>query len=72
MGREPVPAFVAVGANLGDARATVLQAFEDLGQLPHTRLRARSRLGMRPCWRPACRPSWRRGWRDRRRGRTER
>ena len=44
MGREPVPAFVALGANLGDARATVLQAFEDLGQLPHTRLRARSRL----------------------------
>jgi len=42
--REPVSAFVALGANLGDARATVLQAFEDLAQLPHTRLRARSRL----------------------------
>ena len=44
MNREPVPAFVALGANLGDARATVLQAFEDLGQLPLTRLQARSRL----------------------------
>lgn len=44
MRREPVPAFVALGANLGDARATVLQAFQDLGQLPHTQVRARSRL----------------------------
>jgi len=44
LNREPVPAFVALGANLGDARATVLQAFEDLGQLPLTRLQARSRL----------------------------
>ncbi|MFM8864378.1 MAG: 2-amino-4-hydroxy-6-hydroxymethyldihydropteridine diphosphokinase [Limnohabitans sp.] len=44
MRRDPVTAFVALGANLGNARATVLQAFEDLGRLPHTRLLARSRL----------------------------
>jgi 2-amino-4-hydroxy-6-hydroxymethyldihydropteridine diphosphokinase len=42
--RDPVTAWVALGANLGDARATVLQAFEDLAQLPQTRLIARSRL----------------------------
>ncbi len=44
MRRDPVTAWVALGANLGDARATVLQAFEDLTQLPQTRLIARSRL----------------------------
>ena len=44
MRRDPVTAWVALGANLGDARATVLQAFEDLAQLPQTRLIARSRL----------------------------
>ncbi len=44
MCRDPVTAWVALGANLGDARATVLQAFEDLAQLPQTRLIARSRL----------------------------
>lgn len=44
MRRDPVTAWVALGANLGDARATVLQAFEHLAQLPQTRLIARSRL----------------------------
>ncbi len=44
MRRDPVTAWVALGANLGDARATVLQAFEDLAQLPQTRLIACSRL----------------------------
>ncbi len=33
-----VLAFVAVGANLGEAQATVLQAIEDLASLPQTRL----------------------------------
>lgn len=33
-----VLAYVALGANLGDARATVLQAVNDLSQLPNTRL----------------------------------
>ncbi len=44
MRRDPVTAFVALGGNLGDARATVLQAFQDLAGLPQTRLMARSRL----------------------------
>jgi 2-amino-4-hydroxy-6-hydroxymethyldihydropteridine diphosphokinase len=42
--REPVTAWVALGANLGDARQAVLQAFEALENLPDTRLAARSRL----------------------------
>jgi len=42
--RDPVTAFVALGANLGDARATVLRALDDLATLPQTRLQARSRL----------------------------
>ena len=42
--REPVTAWVALGANLGDARQAVLQAFEALGMLPGTRLTGRSRL----------------------------
>lgn len=37
-------AFVAVGGNLGDARATVRRALDDLATLPRTRLRARSSL----------------------------
>ena len=44
MRRDPVTAFVALGGNLGDARASVLQAFRDLTDLPQTRLIARSRL----------------------------
>ena len=44
MGRDPVTAFVALGANLGDARAAVGRAFEALAGLPGTRLMARSRL----------------------------
>lgn len=39
-----VPAYVAVGANLGDALATVQQAFARLADLPRSRLVARSRL----------------------------
>lgn len=35
---RPVPAYVALGANLGDARRTVRQAVQDLGRLPQTRL----------------------------------
>lgn len=33
-----VTAYVALGANLGDARAAVAQALHDLGTLPHTQL----------------------------------
>lgn len=39
-----VRAFVALGANLGDAAATVRAAFDALDALPHTRLVARSPL----------------------------
>lgn len=42
--REPVTAYVALGANLGDAASTVAAAFEALDGLPDTRLRARSHL----------------------------
>jgi 2-amino-4-hydroxy-6-hydroxymethyldihydropteridine diphosphokinase len=35
--RAPVEALVAIGANLGNARASVMQAIEALGQLPRTR-----------------------------------
>lgn len=34
----PVTAFVALGANLGDARATLRQALHDLANLPQTQL----------------------------------
>lgn len=39
-----VRAFVAIGANLGDARETVERAMVDLGALPKTRIKARSSL----------------------------
>ena len=42
--REPVSAWVALGANLGDARHAVLDALQSLSRLPQTRLIARSRL----------------------------
>ena len=37
-------AFIALGSNLGDARATVLQAIQDMGQLPDTTLLKHSSL----------------------------
>ena len=37
-------AFVALGANLGDARQTIEDAFERLAALPRTRLAGRSSL----------------------------
>ena len=42
--REPVTAYVAVGANLGDAQRTVLDSLAALGRLPGTRCTGRSRL----------------------------
>lgn len=42
--REPVTAYVGLGANLGDAAATVLEALAALGRLPQTRLLQASRL----------------------------
>ena len=44
MRRDPVTAFIALGANLGDPQVAVLRAFEALASLPETRLMARSRL----------------------------
>lgn len=46
----PVSAFVALGANLGDAAATVRQAITDLGTLPQTRLVRASRLYRSAPW----------------------
>ena len=42
--REAVTAWVALGANLGDAQATVRQALRDLQALPHTTVVAASSL----------------------------
>jgi 2-amino-4-hydroxy-6-hydroxymethyldihydropteridine diphosphokinase len=42
--RPTVTAYIALGANLGDARATVLQAMPALGALRGTRLVQRSAL----------------------------
>ena len=42
--RQSVTAYVALGANLGDARKAVLRAFDALAQLPATRLIQRSQL----------------------------
>jgi 2-amino-4-hydroxy-6-hydroxymethyldihydropteridine diphosphokinase len=39
-----VPAYVAIGANLGDARASVETAFDRISELPRSRVIARSRL----------------------------
>jgi len=43
-GRPPVPAFIGLGANLGDARATLQAALTALAALPHTTLRECSSL----------------------------
>ncbi len=42
--REPVTAYVALGANLGDAVATVRQAMDDLAAIDGVRLLRRSSL----------------------------
>lgn len=47
---EPVAAFVALGSNLDDPRIQVERGFDTLSTLPHTRLRARSRLFRTPPW----------------------
>ncbi|WP_293781247.1 2-amino-4-hydroxy-6-hydroxymethyldihydropteridine diphosphokinase [uncultured Oxalicibacterium sp.] len=39
-----VPAYIGIGANLGDAQATVTEAITRLDSLPHTCLTARSSL----------------------------
>ena len=42
--RDPVTAYVALGANLGDARPAVLQAFEALASWPGIEVTGRSAL----------------------------
>lgn len=42
--REPVTAYIALGANLGDAAAAVRAALQALDALPRTRVTARSSL----------------------------
>lgn len=44
MRSDPVTAYVAIGANLGQAAAAVRQAMEDLDHLPLTRVTRRSSL----------------------------
>ncbi len=44
MHSQPVTAYIALGANLGDARHTVAQALLDIGKLPHIRLVSASSL----------------------------
>lgn len=46
----PVDAFVGLGANLGDAAASVRAAIGALGELPDARLLATSRLYASPAW----------------------
>lgn len=41
---EGVTAYIGLGANLGDARASVLSAMDAIGTLPQTTLRRRSAL----------------------------
>lgn len=48
MHRDPVTAWVGLGANLGDPAQAVRDAIDALGRLPHTSLLARSSL-----WRSA-------------------
>lgn len=42
--RAPVTAYIALGANLGEARAAILQAMQDIATLPATTLVRRSSL----------------------------
>ena len=42
--RLPVPAYIALGANLGDAVGAVRRAMTDIGRIPRTEVLARSSL----------------------------
>lgn len=48
--RQPVTVCIALGANLGDARQTVLQAIKDIGQLAGCTVTATSRLYRTAPW----------------------
>lgn len=45
-----VTAFIGLGANVGDAAATLRTAFDELAGLPQTRLLRASRLYRTPAW----------------------
>ncbi len=49
-GVRPIDAFVGLGANLGDAEASVRSAILALGELPRTQLQSASRLYASPAW----------------------
>lgn len=49
-GAAPVDAFVGLGANLGDAEASVRSAILALGELPQSQLQVASRLYASPAW----------------------
>lgn len=50
MTARPARACVGLGANLGQAQATIVQALAELDTLPATRVRAASRLYRTPAW----------------------
>lgn len=55
---KPALACVGLGANLGDAAATVRAAFERLDALPRTRLLRASRLYRTPAWGNTAQPDF--------------
>ena len=54
----PAVAFVGLGGNLGDAQATLREAFTSLGRLPGTRLLRGSRLYRTPAWGVTAQPDF--------------
>jgi len=54
----PTTAFVGLGGNLGDAAASVREAFVALGRLPGTRLLRASRLYRTPAWGVTAQPDF--------------
>ena len=51
--RDPVTAYVGIGANLGDAGKAVREAIARIGRLPHTIFGSTSPSSMRSSVRPA-------------------
>ena len=54
----PATAFVGLGGNVGDAAASVREAFVALGRLPGTRLLRASRLYRTPAWGVTAQPDF--------------
>jgi len=54
----PTTAFLGLGGNVGDAAASVRQAFVALGRLPGTRLLRASRLYRTPAWGVTAQPDF--------------